>query len=112
MVYPAWLARGAIGGQAGRAVFIVTLATVIVSVTLRLHLWFTSRSYPEQLDWARRRNGPWLRTCDWLFALTLIAAGLVVGDTPLGVTLVSVGIGAGAVFLVVEPVTTRAAFRN
>ena len=117
MVYPAWLARGAIGGQTGRAVFIVTLATVIVSVTLRLHLWFTSRSYPEQLDWARQRNSPWLHTCDWLFALTLIAAGLVIGDTApgdtaLGVTLISVGIGAGAVFLVVEPVTTRAAFRD
>ncbi len=112
MVYPAWLGRGAIGGQAGRAFFIVTLATVIVSVTLRLHLWFTSRSYPEQLDWARQRNSPWLRACDWLFALTIIAGGLAIGDTPLAVTLVAVGIGAGAVFLVVEPVTTRAAFRN
>jgi serine/threonine-protein kinase len=112
MIYPAWLGRSAIGGRLGRAFFIIILATAIVSVTLRLHLWFTLRSYPDQLEWARRRNGPWLQACDWLFALALVAAGLAIGDTALGVTFVSVGVGTGAAFLVIEPVTTRAAFRN
>jgi hypothetical protein len=111
MVYPAWLGRGVLGGLPGRAVFILTLAAVIVSVTLRAHLWFTARSYEEHLDWARQRNGPWVLAADGVFALTLVAGGLAIGDSPLGITLLAVGIGAAAAALVVEPVTTRAAFK-
>jgi hypothetical protein len=46
MAFPAWYARGLIGGWQGRAFFIVFLAAIVVSVTARLHLWFTSRFYP------------------------------------------------------------------
>lgn len=114
MLYPAWLGRGIVGGTPGRAIFTAILAAVIVSATLRLHLWFTSRSYPEELAWTHGRHSRWLLAADWLFALTLVGAGLLVGDerSPLGVVLVSVGIGAAAAFLVVEPATTRAAFRG
>jgi hypothetical protein len=112
MIYPAWLARPALGPPWGRVVFILVLATAIISITLRLHLWFTSRWYPDQLDWARGRNAPWLLACDWLFALTLLGAGLAIGDGALGITLIAVGIGVAAAFLVIEPVTTKAAFRN
>jgi hypothetical protein len=112
MVYPAWLGRGVLGGLPGRALFILTLAAVIVSVTLRAHLWFTARSYGDHLDWARQRNGPWVLAADGIFALTLISGGLAIGDSPLGITLLSVGIGAAAAALVVEPVTTRAAFKE
>lgn len=112
MVYPAWLGRGVLGGLPGRALFILTLAAVIVSVTLRAHLWFTARSYEEHLDWARRRNGPWVLAADGVFAATLVAGGLAIGDSALGILLLAVGIGAAAAALVVEPVTTRAAFRS
>lgn len=112
MAYPAWLGRGALGGRLGRGFFILALAAIIVSATLRLHLWFTSRSYPNQLKWTRRRHARWLQIADWLFVLTLAGGGLLIGDSPLGILLMSVAIGAGAAFLVVEPVTTRAAFRN
>jgi hypothetical protein len=112
MLYPAWSGRQALGGAWGRTFFIVTLASVVVAVTLRLHLWFTSRSYPDQLKWARRRNGRWLRLADWLFVLTLAAGGLAIGDSALGIFFVAVALGVGAAFLVIEPATTRAAFRS
>lgn len=114
MVIPAWTARGLIGGTGGRLFFILTLAAVIVAATLRLHLWFTSRFYPAELGWVRPRVRRWIHAADWLFALTLVAAGLVIGDdrSPIAVLLLSVGIGSAVAFLVIEPATTRAAFRS
>ena len=114
MVIPAWSARGLIGGAGGRAFFIVTLAAVIVAANLRLHLWFTSRFYPTELKWLRARNGRWIHAADWLFAIVLMIGGLLVGDerSPLAILLFSFGLGAAVAFLVIEPATTRAAFRH
>jgi hypothetical protein len=114
MVVPAWTARGLIGGAAGRAFFIVLLAAVIVAANLRLHLWFTSRFYPGELKWLRARVGRWVAGADWLFCASLIAGALLLGDerSPLAIVLLSFGIGAGIAFLVIEPATTRGAFRG
>jgi hypothetical protein len=114
MAIPVWHARGVIGGLPGRAIFLVTLAAIIVSANVRLHLWFTSRFYPGELRWVRKRTTRWVNAADWVFSLALVAAGLLVGDdsAPLAVLLVAFGIGTGVIFLVVEPVTERAAFRD
>jgi hypothetical protein len=114
MVIPVWTARGLIGGRPGRAVFIVALAAVSVSATLRLHLWFTSRFYPGELDWLRARVSRWIHGADWVFSATLVLAALLLEDTSsaLAVLLLSFGIGAAVAFLVIEPATTRAAFRK
>lgn len=114
MAIPVWRARGLIGGLPGRAIFLITLAAIIVSAFVRLHLWFTSRFYPAELRWVRKRTGRWVTAADWVFSLALIGAGLLVGDdsAPLAVLLIAFGIGTGVVFLVVEPVTERAAFRE
>jgi hypothetical protein len=114
MAVPVWAARGAIGGSVGRAVFIVTLVAIIVSANLRLHRWFTSRFYPSELEWARKRTARWVTAADWVFAAALVTAGLLVGDADaaLATLLLSFGTGTALVFLFVEPVTERAAFRN
>ena len=113
MLIPAWTARGAIGGRSGRVFFILTLAAVIVAATLRLHLWFTARFYPDELRWLRPRVGRWIRVADWLFAVALVAGGLLIGDErALAIVLLSVGIGAAVAFLAIERATTRAAFRG
>jgi hypothetical protein len=113
-VIPAWTARGLIGGTTGRALFIAVLASVIVSAGVRLHLWFTSRSYPGELPWVRRGVRRTLLAADSAFALLLVIMGLLVGDEPgaTAVVLVAIGIGAAVAFLVIEPATTRAAFRS
>ena len=114
MVIPAWIARGVIGGLTGRAFFILTLAAVIVAANLRLHLWFTSRFYSTELRWLRARVTRWIHAADWLFGATLIAGGLMVwdGGSPLAILLLAFGLGAAVAFLVIEPATTRAAFRT
>ena len=113
MVWPTWIARGVIGGQQGNAVFVAVLAAAIVAVTLRLHLWFTSRFYPAELGWARARAMGWVLASDALFATALVVGGVLVDDTQPGLAVleIAVGIAAASAFALVEPATTRAAFR-
>jgi len=112
MVWPTWLARNAIGGQEGNAVFVAVLAAAIVAVTLRLHLWFTSRLYSAELGWARARATGWMLVSDAIFAIGLVVAGVLVGDArpALAVIEIAVAVGAATAFAVVEPATARAAF--
>ncbi len=112
MVIPAWYARGHIGGTVGRAFFITLLAAVIVAANLRLHLWFTSRFYESELISVHDRSGRWIKAADWVFAATLIAGGLLINDerSPLTIVLPSVAVGAVVAFMLIEPVTARAAF--
>jgi predicted Ser/Thr protein kinase len=113
-VVPAWFARGLIGGWQGRTFFIVVLASAIVSVTARLHLWFTSRFYATELEWVHRRSIRWIRFADWVFAIALAAGGILIRDehSPLSIVLPAVAIGAVVAFVLIEPVTTRDAFRR
>ncbi len=114
VVVPAWYARGQIGGWQGRLFFIALVATVVVTTTARLHLWFTSRFYPGELQWVHRRSKSWIRIGDWLFAGTLIAGGILIGDerSPLAIILPSIAVGAIVAFLLIEPVSTRDAFKR
>jgi len=113
MVWPTWIARGVIGGQQGNAVFVAVLAAAVVAVTLRLHLWFTSRFYPAELGWARGRAMGWVLVSDALFATALVVAGVLVDDSQAGLAVleIAVGIAAASAFALVEPATARAAFR-
>jgi predicted Ser/Thr protein kinase len=114
VIAPAWYARGQIGGWQGRTFFIALVATVVVTTTARLHLWFTSRFYPGELEWVHRRSRSWIQIGDWLFAATLIAGGILIGDehSPLAIVLPSIAVGAIVAFLLIEPVTTRDAFKR
>jgi len=113
-VFPAWYARGQIGGWQGRTFFIALLATVVVAAAARLHLWFTSRFYPSELAWVHRRSSRWIRVADWAFAATLALGGVLIGDegSALAIVLPLVAIGAVVAFLLIEPVTTRDAFKR
>ena len=63
--------------------------------------------------WARARAARWVRGSDALFATALLIAGGLIGDAhpALAVLEIAVGIAAASAFALVEPATTRAAFR-
>jgi predicted Ser/Thr protein kinase len=111
-IWPAWQARGVIGGPVGRGFFIALLAAVVLTGTLRLHRWFTSRFYPRELDWVRQRSVRWIAAGDALFVLALVSAALLIRgeDSSLDLALVAIAIGAAVSALVIEPATARAAF--
>ena len=67
-----------------------------------------------ELDLQQARVAPWVRAADWLFAaLLLMAAPLIAAAHPAWASLTAaVGIVSAVTFLVIEPATTRAAFRR
>ena len=110
ILVPAWFARAAIGGVEGRGFFIATACAALVASMLRLHLWFTSRQHPAELAWARRRAASWIRVADSLFVLSLLIGAVLAGErSMLDVVLLVLAIGAAAAFVMIEPVTARAA---
>ena len=110
MAWPAWHVHKWTG-RWGVLTFLATLAAIIVGGNLRLHLWFTSRTYPSELSAQRAYVSQWIRAADVALALLLIATGLVTADahTAWGALLVAVGLGAALGFLIIEPATARAA---
>jgi hypothetical protein len=79
---------------------------------MRLHLWFMSHFYPEQLSWVRKRSASWIAVGDAVFAVSLVSGGLLIRDSSssIDVVLLAIGLGAAVGFLIIEPATTRAAF--
>lgn len=113
MVWPAWHVHRGIGAG-GLFFFFATLAAVVVSANLRLHLWFSARIYPSELASQRTDVQQWIRWGDVAFVSILVTGGLLLPEQMAGwaALLISVGIGTAVAFLVIEPATARAAFRR
>jgi serine/threonine protein kinase len=93
---------------------LTTLVVVPLAVSLRLHIWFMSRYDPSGLREQRPRTAPWIRLADWGFALAMLAGALAIMPTlpAFGATFVVLSVCYAVAFLVVEPATARAAFRE
>ena len=113
MVWPAWHVHKWTG-RYGVLTFLATLAVVVVGANVRLHLWFTARTYPGELAAQRASIHRLVRGADMAFSLVMIATGLAIADehTGFGALFVSFGLGGAMAFLVIEPATARAAFRT
>ncbi len=113
MVWPAWYVHRSFG-RAGLLFFFAVLAAVVVAGNLRLHLWFSSRVYPEDLRERRADVARWIRAADIAFAALLIIGGIALPAERAGwaALLISFGIGTLLAALFIEPATARAAFRD
>ena len=109
-----WFARRWIGSQMGQLIFLAGVVGGTAAAILRLHLWFTVRSYPA--EWPRQRaySGRWIRLAEILLVVALVAAGIGVRDTHDSAAAVFIGsaIAVLLAFTIIEPATTRAAFRD
>jgi hypothetical protein len=114
LLAPLWYVRGWIDGLSGTWLFLAALVGVLVASTLRLHLWFTLRSYPEDWRDQRRRTAPWIRAGDALLVMTLVAAALAIisAHQVVGVFFVGAAVAVLLSFAIIEPATERAAFRH
>jgi hypothetical protein len=112
LLAPLWFADEHIGGSAGIALFLIALVAAIVTITLRLHLWFVTRSYPRQWAAQRRQAVGWKRAADLLYVAAFALSGLALLSVARPLALVLVG-AAVLIFLAsafIEPATERAAF--
>jgi serine/threonine protein kinase len=117
LLAPLWIARGWIAQQVDRVgglIFTVALIAALVSATLRWHLWFTLRSYPEEWRAQATRLTRWVRAADALFVIALLVTALLVYDPheAMAIVLVAAAVAITLSLAVIEPATTHAAFRD
>ncbi|PWT85282.1 MAG: hypothetical protein C5B57_03195 [Blastocatellia bacterium] len=114
MLYPAWRARTWLPQPWGTAFLCSILASAAGAITLRMHLWFTARFFPGELPTQLVRSFLWTRWCDAGFSASLVGAALGIGaDHPEIATLfIAVSTAGAFASFMVEPTTTRAAFRD
>ena len=112
MIYPAWHARLWISKPWNMFFFFALLAAAATAVSVRLHLFFTSRSYPSELSFQRARAVPWTRSSDTVFAAGSPAGRSGHRRRPLRIAalLLAVSLAATVSMLIIEPATARAAF--
>jgi hypothetical protein len=114
MVWPAWHVHQWTSPVFGLHFFFAVLAAVIGAANLRLHLWFSSRVYPGDLPAQRARLRGSIRAADMALTLLALGAGLTLASDHAEWAALFVGFGLGAAlsYLVIEPATSRAAFRG
>jgi predicted Ser/Thr protein kinase len=114
LVIPAWFIHSWLPAGWGLPFVLAMLAAAAAGTTIRLHLWFTSRVSPGELAIERRRVAPWTRVCDAAIVALSFAAGLGIAARHPASSLIFIGaaITLGLAAVVIEPATTRAAFKE
>lgn len=111
-LYLVWRVRRGMPGNLGTRLFFFLLIIVVIAVSMRLHLWFTSRFDPGRLT--RERNALRLpvRMTDWAVVVLLTGFGLyAAGSNPVTTTtLLIVAVASLVASVLIEPARTRAAF--
>jgi eukaryotic-like serine/threonine-protein kinase len=113
LLIPLSYARTWVPGPIGLAFLVAGFIAALTAGTLRLHLWFTVRSYPMEWRTQRDRTALWMRAGDVGFAASLIVAAMTILQTHTEMAIVLIGAAVLVVlaFTVMEPATERAAFR-
>ena len=114
MLIPLWHIRAWIPGAWGSRLFFAAVAVVGVAATLRFHLWFTSRFSRTELAAQRRQSYWWVRGAECLFVLLLLVTGALLAEEHAGFSALFVALAVGTLigFTIIEPATTRAAFKR
>ena len=114
LMLPLWWARLNIDGRWGLWLFVAGLIATVTASVLRLHLLFAASSLPDEWRAQRTQSHPWLRLAEIALVAVLAGAGFWVLESQpaLGATLVSAAVVVLLSFTLIEPATTRAAFRS
>jgi hypothetical protein len=112
MMYPAWRVRSWLDPPWGTLFLLATLVCAATSITLRLHLWFTSRFSPSELSTERWKARIWTRWADGGMTAALLVATLRLGvdHQAISMLFVTVAISGALASFIIEPATARATF--
>lgn len=114
LLYPAWIARGWLAAPLNSAFVLVLLGAAAAGASLRLHLWFTAITFPQQLAEQQAATQRWTRVCDVVFAAVQIGAALgISGMHPeFAMLFVAASVAILVASFVIEPATVRAALQH
>jgi serine/threonine protein kinase len=112
LLYPAWYARGWLMPPWSTWFLLSVLAAAAAATSLRLHLWFTARTFSRRLESEQLTTQRSTRVCDVVFAATQLAAAIVLGDghPEFAMLFVTAAVAILVAAFVIEPATVRAAF--
>jgi len=113
MIYPAWRLRPLLDPRFGLPFLLAIVASAAAASSLRLNLLFIAKHYPGELTAHRMRAAPWINACDVVFVVALLCAAFAMGGRrpELSAVLVGIGVAVAIAAFIIEPTTTRAAFR-
>lgn len=111
LLYPAWFVRGSLPSPWNSAFLLGILAAAAAGASLRLHLWFTAITFPDQFAEQQESNARWTRLCDLTFAGIQIAAAFGISGMHPEFAMLFVGAAVAILIgsFVIEPATVRAA---
>jgi len=114
LLYPAWFARGWLPSPWNSVFLLGILAAAAAGTSLRLHLWFTATTFPDQFSEQQVATARWTRLCDIAFAGIQIGAAAGVSDRhqEFAMLFVAASVAILIASLVIEPATMRAALRD
>ena len=112
LLYPAWFVRESLPSPWDSAFLLGILAAAAAGASLRLHLWFTAITFPDQFAEQQESTARWTRLCDLAFAGAQIAAAFGISGTRPEFAMLFVGAAVAILIgsFVIEPATVRAAF--
>jgi predicted Ser/Thr protein kinase len=112
LLFPAWVARDWLSFPWNSAFLLGVLAAAAAGTSLRLHLWFTASTFPDQFAEQQASTSRWTRLCDLAYAGMQIAAAAGISGMHPEFAMLFVGTAVAILIasLVIEPATVRAAF--
>jgi serine/threonine protein kinase len=114
MLYPAWFARAWLVSPWNSMFLLGTLTAAAAGASLRLHLWFTASTFPDQFAEQQQSTARWTRLCDLVFAAIQAAAALGFSDRhpEFAMLFAAASVAILIASFVIEPATVKAAFTD
>jgi serine/threonine protein kinase len=110
LLWPGWLVASTLSGRWRVIAHLALVCLAAVATSLRLHLWFSARHYPDPIAATRRGWWPVATGIDVLYAGLLGGMALAAADVRLVAAVVTAGLAVCLLMasLVIEPATRRA----
>ena len=110
LLWPGWLVAGALPPRWKAVAHLAIVCIAAIATSLRLHLWFSARHYPEPVAAPRHRWWPVLTSVDVVYGGLLGWMAILAADVRLIPAVVTAGLAVCLVMasLVIEPATRRA----
>ena len=110
LLWPGWLVVTTLPGRWRAMGHLALVCLAAIATSLRLHLWFSARHYPQPVATMRRRWWPVSTAIDVIYAGLLGVMALAAADARLVPAVVTAGLAVCLLMasLVIEPATRRA----